>query len=122
MDELRSNLDLCFWRGDRLKVERGNRIIQYVTMEMILKSFTSTHGTLMNFLDTIATQVILPQELYAKLALSAKFRGHSIDREITMLLSRSIETETDSLAIEFAQWESASDEDYLNFEAQLTEV
>jgi hypothetical protein len=76
----------------------------------------------MNFLDTIATQVILPQELYAKLALSAKFRGHSIDREITMLLSRSIETETDSLAIEFAQWESASDEDYLNFEAQLTEV
>ena len=76
---------------------------------------------LMNSLDTIATQIILPQELYTKLATSAKFRGHSIDREITMLLARSIETETEQLAIEISAWESASDEDYLNFEAQLIE-
>ena len=76
----------------------------------------------MNSLDTIATQVILPQELYARLALSAQSSGHSIDREITILLSRSIETETEKLAIELSAWEAASDEDYLNFEAQLAEV
>ena len=76
----------------------------------------------MNSLDTIATQVILPQELYARLALSAQSRGHSIDREITILLSRSIETEAEQLAIELSDWEAASDEDYLNFEAQLAEV
>ena len=75
----------------------------------------------MNSLDTIVTQVILSQELYTKLAPSAKFRGHSIDREITMLLAQSIETETEQLAIEISVWEAASDEDYLNFEAQLTE-
>ena len=75
----------------------------------------------MNSLDTIATQVILPQELYARLALSAQSRGHSVEREITILLSRSIETETEQLAIELSAWEAASDEDYLNFEAQLAE-
>ena len=77
---------------------------------------------LMNSLDTIATQVILPQELHARLVLSAQSRGHSIEREITILLSRSIEIEAEQLAIELSAWEAASDEDYLNFEAQLAEV
>ena len=76
----------------------------------------------MNSLDTIATQVILPQELHARLVLSAQSRGHLIEHEITILLSRSIETETEQLAIELSDWEAASDEDYLNFEAQLAEV
>ena len=89
---------------------------------MVPKADTSIHGTLMNSLDTIATQVTLPQELYARLATVANLRGHSIDREITMLLARSIETETEQLAIELSAWEAASDADYLDFEAQLTEA
>jgi hypothetical protein len=69
--------------------------------------------------ETISTQIPIPSALYQAIAQRAKAQGNSITHEILHLLSGSLEMDT--LTDEIALWEAASDEDYLSFEATLTE-
>jgi plasmid stability protein len=70
--------------------------------------------------ETIATQVKLPKSLYHWLEQQAQFKGHSVEDEIAEVLMAAVGD--DELSAEFAQWEAASDEDALEFEAMLEEV
>jgi plasmid stability protein len=75
---------------------------------------------MMNPTESCNTQVSLPNDLYRAIAQRAKTHGRSIDSEIVALLTASLNTEiSKDLAIEFAAWETASDEDWLNMEARL---
>jgi hypothetical protein len=69
--------------------------------------------------ETISTQISIPTTLYYAIADRAQVQGNSITQEILFLLSGSLEM--DSLTHEIDRWEAASDEDWLNFEATLTE-
>jgi hypothetical protein len=68
-------------------------------------------------LETISAQVPIPIPLYDAIAQRAKVLGHSIDQEIIILLTTSLQL--DELNDEIAAWEAASDEDWLNLENRL---
>ena len=72
----------------------------------------------MDTTQTISTQVILPIEIYQAIAQRAQVHGNSVNNEIVTLLI-SLLRDSDGLAQEFADWEAASDEDWLNLEAKL---
>ena len=72
----------------------------------------------MNPSETIATQVKLSKNLYHWLERQAQFKGHSVEAEIAEVLMAAV-GDDDNLSAEFAQWEAASDEDALEFEALL---
>jgi hypothetical protein len=75
---------------------------------------------IMNAAESCNTQVSLPNDLYRAIAQQAKTHGRSINSEIVALLSASLNTEIgEDLATEFAAWETASAEDWLNMEARL---
>jgi plasmid stability protein len=71
----------------------------------------------MNPSETIATQVKLSKNLYHWLERQAQFKGHSVEAEIAEVLMAAVGD--NNLSAEFAQWEAASDEDALEFEALL---
>lgn len=71
-------------------------------------------------INSINSQITLPTELYYSIQKRAQRQGHSFNREIVTLLSNSLTTEMEQLEEEFALWEAASDEDWLNTEAMLT--
>lgn len=66
---------------------------------------------------TISTQVTLPIEVYQAISQRAQARGKSVNNEIVELLITLLDSA--ELAQEFADWEAASDEDWLNLEATL---
>ncbi|BAS57669.1 MULTISPECIES: Arc family DNA-binding protein [Leptolyngbya] len=71
----------------------------------------------MNASDTISTEVTLPINLYQAIAHRAQGQGKSVNSEIVSLLASLIDDS--SLAQEFADWEAASDEDWINLDATL---
>ncbi|MCU0533765.1 MAG: Arc family DNA-binding protein [Hydrococcus sp. Prado102] len=74
----------------------------------------------MDAAENCHTQVSLPTELYQAIEQRAEAHGRSINSEIVVLLAASLNTEIgEDLATEFADWEAASDEDWLNIEARL---
>ena len=73
----------------------------------------------MDATETINTQVALLIELYQAIAQRAQVHGKSVNGEIVALLLSLIE-DAARLAQEFADWEAASDEDWLHMEATLT--
>jgi Arc-like DNA binding domain len=75
---------------------------------------------LMEAFETIAAQVALPRKLYEALEQQAKAHGCSMDNEIAARLPASLALGLQDLEHEIAQWEAASDEDYLNLEALLS--
>ncbi|MBF2049097.1 MAG: Arc family DNA-binding protein [Leptolyngbya sp. IPPAS B-1204] len=74
----------------------------------------------MNTAETIDTQIALPIELYQAIAQRAQVHGQSVSSEIVALLLASLVQDSAELTEEFAAWEAASDEDWLNLEAALT--
>ncbi|BAY24076.1 hypothetical protein NIES2100_38690 [Calothrix sp. NIES-2100] len=68
--------------------------------------------------ETISTQVTLPLDLYQAIAQRAQGHGNSVNSEIVALLISLLEDSAE-LAQEFADWEAASDQDWLNLEAAL---
>ncbi|MBW4618557.1 MAG: Arc family DNA-binding protein [Cyanosarcina radialis HA8281-LM2] len=73
----------------------------------------------MNAAQSSHTQVRLPTELYQAIEQRAKVHRRSVNSEIVALLAASLGTEiSGDLATEFAAWETASDEDWLNIEAR----
>ncbi|NJL36751.1 MAG: Arc family DNA-binding protein [Leptolyngbyaceae cyanobacterium SM1_4_3] len=72
----------------------------------------------MNAAEAISTQITLPIELHQAISQRAKAHGQSINGEIVALLSLLVQDSAE-LAEEFAAWESASDEDWLNMETAL---
>ncbi|MCY7279237.1 MAG: hypothetical protein LH702_37260 [Phormidesmis sp. CAN_BIN44] len=78
-----------------------------------------SHGAFMKTTETISTQVTLSIELYQAIAQRAQVHGKSVNGEIVALLLSLLEDAAE-LAQEFADWEAASDEDWLNMEAALT--
>jgi hypothetical protein len=68
---------------------------------------------------TIDAQVTLPMDLYQAIAQQAQAHGHSVSNEIVALLAPMVGHNSTELAQEFADWEAASDEDWLNIEATL---
>jgi hypothetical protein len=77
------------------------------------------HGNSMDAAKTIDTQVTLPIELYQMLVQQAQAHGHSVSSEIVALLVPMLGQDSTELAQEFAAWEAASDEDWLNIEVTL---
>nr|RNJ69263.1 MAG: Arc family DNA-binding protein [Leptolyngbya sp. IPPAS B-1204] len=75
---------------------------------------------IMNTAETIDTQIALPIELYQAIAQRAQVHGQSVSSEIVALLLASLVQDSAELTEEFAAWEAASDEDWLNLEAALT--
>ncbi len=74
----------------------------------------------MNAAESCHTQISLPTELYQAIKQRAKVHGRSVNSEIVALLAASLSAEiSGDLATEFAAWETASDEDWLNIEARL---
>lgn len=74
----------------------------------------------MNAAENCNTQVSLPTELYQAIEQRAEVHGRSVNSEIVALLAASLNTKLgEDLATEFAAWEAASDEDWLNIEARL---
>lgn len=73
----------------------------------------------MDVTKTIDAQVALPIDLYQAIAQQAQAHGHYISNEIVALLAPMLGYNSNELAQEFAQWEAASDEDWLNIEATL---
>ena len=73
----------------------------------------------MDTIQTINTQVKLPINLYQAISQQAKVHGQSVNSEIVSLLSSLVIEISPELAQEFADWEAASDEDWLNFEDKL---
>jgi hypothetical protein len=69
---------------------------------------------------TIEAQVTLPIELYQAIVQRAAVHGHSLSGEIVSLLTPLLMQLPTELAQEFAAWEAASDEDWLNMEALFT--
>lgn len=74
----------------------------------------------MNTAETIDTQIALPIELYQAIAQRAQVHGQSVSSEIVALLLASLVQDSAELTEEFAAWEAASDEDWLNLETALT--
>jgi Arc-like DNA binding domain len=62
----------------------------------------------------ISTQITLPIELYQAIAQRAQVHGQSVSSEIVTLLISSLGQDAAELAEEFADWEAASDEDWLH--------
>jgi len=77
-----------------------------------------SHHDPMDTTETISTQVTLPIPVYQAIAKRAQAHGKTVDSEIVALLISLLEDSTE-LAQEFADWETASDEDWLNLEATL---
>lgn len=75
----------------------------------------------MNAAEIINTQITLPIELYQAIAQRAQVHGQSVSSEIVALLISSLVQDSAELAKEFADWEAASDEDWLSLEAALVE-
>ncbi len=73
----------------------------------------------MDAATTIDTQVTLPLELYQVIVQQAQAHGHSVSHEIVVLLAPMLGHNSTELAQEFAAWEAASDEDWLNMEVTL---
>lgn len=71
----------------------------------------------MDAAKTIDTQVTLPMELYQALFQRAQAHGQSVSGEIVALLTPLLIPVSPELAQEFADWEAASDEDWLSMEA-----
>jgi hypothetical protein len=69
-------------------------------------------------IETISTQIAIPASMYDAIADRAQIQGHSVTREILALLSTSLEQEI--LQREIADWEAASDEDWLSLETRQT--
>lgn len=74
----------------------------------------------MNAAETVDTQVTLPIALYQAIAQRAQVHGQSVSSEIVTLLISLLAQDFAELAEEFADWEAASDEDWLQMEAELT--
>jgi hypothetical protein len=72
----------------------------------------------MDATETISTQVTLPLQLYQAIEQRAQVQGKSVNSEIVALLASLLENPA-SLVKEFADWEAASDEDWLNLEVAL---
>ncbi len=72
----------------------------------------------MDIAETVSTQVTLPVEIYQAIAQQAQVHGKSVNNEIAALLI-SLLQDSAELAQEFADWEAASDEDWLNLETAL---
>ena len=73
----------------------------------------------MEISEKIEAQVALPKELYRAIQRRAQAHGCSVSNEIATLLTTSLEMGMEQLAEEFAAWEAASDEDWLDMEAML---
>lgn len=73
----------------------------------------------MDAAKTVDTQVTLPVELYQVLVQQARVHGQSVSGEIVTLLTPLLMEVSPELTQEFAAWEAASDEDWLNLEAAL---
>ncbi|MHC5673698.1 hypothetical protein [Nostoc sp.] len=73
----------------------------------------------MDVTKTIATQVALPIDLYQAIVQQAQAHGHSVSTEIVALLAPILGHNSTELAQDFADWEAASDEDWLNMELTL---
>ncbi|MGK7877769.1 MAG: Arc family DNA-binding protein [Xenococcaceae cyanobacterium] len=73
----------------------------------------------MEISEKIEAQVALPTELYRAIQQQAQAHGCSVSSEIAALLKTSLGMGMDQLAEEFAAWEAASDEDWLDIEAML---
>jgi hypothetical protein len=69
---------------------------------------------------TINTQISLPVELYEAIVRRAGAYGHSVSGEIVSLLTPVLMPVPSELEREFADWEAASDEDWLMIEELLT--
>lgn len=67
----------------------------------------------------IDTQVTLPIALYQAIVRQAQIHERSVSSEIVALLIPLVVQDSTELAQEFAAWEAASDEDWLNMEAIL---
>lgn len=76
----------------------------------------------MDATKTIDTQVTMPMELYQAIVQQARVHGKSVSGEIVALLTPLLIQVPTELAQEFAAWEAASDEDWLNMEAALASV
>jgi hypothetical protein len=72
----------------------------------------------MDATETISTQITLPLHLYQAIEKQAKGQGKSVNSKIVALLA-SVINDSANLNREFADWEAASDEDWLNLEAAL---
>jgi hypothetical protein len=72
----------------------------------------------MDATETISTQITLPLDLYQAIEKQAKGQGKSVNSKIVALLA-SVINDSANLNREFADWEAASDEDWLNLEAAL---
>ncbi len=75
----------------------------------------------MSAAQTRDTQITLPTDLYQAIEQQASLHGRSFNSEIVALLAVSLNPEVSGdLMDEFGAWEAASDEDWLNMEAVLT--
>lgn len=81
---------------------------------------TNRFHPVVNTAETVDTQVTLPIELYQAIAQRAEIHGQSVNSEIVALLISLLAQDFAGLAEEFADWEAASDEDWLQMEATLT--
>jgi hypothetical protein len=117
----------CVWvRGATLAVSAKQRVVtkgegRLPSSHPILSHNANSgfHCDFMDATETINTQVALPIELYQAIAQRAQVHGKSVNGEIVALLLSLIE-DAARLAQEFADWEAASDEDWLHMEATLT--
>ena len=73
----------------------------------------------MNTSETVDAQITLPSELYKAIEQHAHSHGHSVSHEIVTLLSSLLPRLSAELKQEFAEWEAASDEDWLAIESLL---
>ena len=71
---------------------------------------------------TIDTSITLPIELYRAIVQQAQAHGRSVSGEITALLTHVFMQVPTELVQEFADWEAASDEDWLSMEATLASL
>ncbi len=76
----------------------------------------------MDFSKTIDTQITLPIDLYQVLSQNALAHGHSVSSEIVALLTPVLIPASTELLQEFADWEAASDEDWIIMETRLTSI
>ena len=76
----------------------------------------------MDATKTIDTQITLPIELYQAIVQRAGVYGHSVSGEIVSLLTPMLIELSSDLEREFADWEAASDEDWLGMDTLLAPV
>ena len=70
--------------------------------------------------NKIETQITLPPDLYQAIAQRAELNGQSFSNEIASLLTPLFSKISQQLEQEFQDWESASDEDWLSLEENLS--